>query len=276
MGNYLKLRRVQSEELKDIQLQILNVVSEFCDEYKIRYWLDSGTLIGAVRHKGYIPWDDDIDIAMLRPDFDKFIQLFNSHNERYKFHCYENNAKFYYAFGKVLDTQTVLYEPDKNGTEISINIDVFVYDNAPSNLKLVEKMYKIRDRNNLCEVAYKHQGTAKGSLLRRFSVGVLKGLVKLFPRDYFVKKIVKNAKKYSDKETEYVGDFTGCMTHFICRKSIFNEFIDVEFEGKKYKIPIGYDELLRSVYGDYLQLPPQEQRVSHHKFEAYVYEKFRT
>lgn len=267
-----RLKPIDLNELKKIQLQILDEVATFCEANNINYWLDSGTLIGAVRHKGFIPWDDDIDLAMLREDYDKFIKLFNSHNERYKVYCYENNKKFYYSYAKILDTQTILYEPDERGSKISINIDLFVYDNAPSDMKSAEKIYKKRDRYNTCEFAYKHHGKAKGGVLRRFSVSLLKIFVRMFPRSYFVKRLVKNAKKYSEKDTEFVGDFTGCMTHFICDKASLNEFIDAEFEGKKYKIPIGYDKILRLIYGDYTQLPPEEERVSHHKFKAYIFE----
>lgn len=263
-------KQIDVNELKQIQLEILKAVAKFCEKNGINYWLDSGTLIGAVRHKGYIPWDDDIDIAMLRPDYDKFMQLFNSCNDRYKFYCYENNNEFYYPFGKVLDTNTVLYEPDKFGNKIAINIDVFVYDNAPSDPKSYKKMYKKRDKYNILEVAYKHRGKAKGGLFRRMCVGMLKLFAKMFPRDYFVKNIVKNAKTYSLESTEYVGDFTGCMTHFICNKEVFSEFIDGEFEGHTYKIPKKYDELLRLVYGNYMELPPENERKSHHRFEAYV------
>ena len=118
-----ELRRIEQDELKKIQIEILNVVSTFCEKNDIRYWIDCGTLLGAIRHKGYIPWDDDIDIGMLRPDYDRFMQLFNQENERYKFYSIENNTKFLCPHGKVLDTSTILYEPNKKGNKLSVNID---------------------------------------------------------------------------------------------------------------------------------------------------------
>ena len=107
------MRRIYIDELKKIQINILDQVADFCNKNDISYWLDCGTLLGAVRHKGYIPWDDDVDIGMFRSDFDRFLNLFNQSNERYKVYNIENNNEFYYPFGKVLDTTTILYEPDE-------------------------------------------------------------------------------------------------------------------------------------------------------------------
>lgn len=265
------LIEVNDKKLREIQLEILSAVASFCESHHINYWLDFGTLIGAVRHKGYIPWDDDVDLGMMREDYIKFIELFNQENTRYKFMCYEIDKSFPYPFGKVLDTETVLYEPDERGHKLSINIDIFPYDNIPD-AKTAKKLYKKRDRYSLFQVAKIHKGKAQGNFVRRFFVACLKLFVKIFPRDYFVKKIIKNAKKYSDCNTAFVGDLTGSLTNFTCDKSVFDCFLETEFEGKMFKIPRGYDELLRMVYGDYMQFPPESQRVSHHRFKAYIKE----
>ncbi len=178
-------RRIDAVQLKKYQIDILKTVHRFCIDNKISYWLDSGTLLGAIRHKGYIPWDDDIDIAMLRPDYDKFMRLFNEKNERYKFYTIENNSQFLYPIGKVLDTSTVLYEPNKQGNKLSINIDIFVYDNAPDNDKLVEKMYKKRDLYRRFVLMHSEVRRPNGNLLRRFCVRCLRGAIKLLPSSYY-------------------------------------------------------------------------------------------
>ena len=113
-------REISPAELKTIQLDILDAVAEFCEARGIHYFLDSGTLLGAVRHKGYIPWDDDIDIAMPREDYDRFMKVFNSEQQRYRFCCPEIDPEFYYGYGKIVDPKTVLYEPDEDGKKTAV------------------------------------------------------------------------------------------------------------------------------------------------------------
>lgn len=139
------MKQVTGEQLKKIQLEILDVVTQFCDANGIRYWLDSGTLLGAIRHKGYIPWDDDVDLGMLREDYERFLSIFNKSNDRYRAVSLENDPKFYLPFTKVCDTTTVLYEPDEKGFKLHINVDVFPYDRAPDDDKIAGEMFDRRD-----------------------------------------------------------------------------------------------------------------------------------
>lgn len=260
-------KRIDTPELKEIQLNILREVDAFCKLNDINYWLDCGTLLGAVRHKGYIPWDDDIDIGMLRPDFDRFLRLFNDYSSRYKAYSNENKKDFYYPYGKVLDLTTELYEPDEKGLKLSVNIDVFVYDNVPDSDKKVKKMYKRRDFFRTLNII-RNTGITSRRVLRRFIITTIKCLIKLFPSNFFVKKMIKNSKKYMDKNTKRIGDFTS-YSEITVDKSVFRDFIDVEFEGNKYPAPIDYDIWLTTFYGNYMKLPPLEERRSHHKFIAY-------
>lgn len=264
-------KRATTEELKNSQLSLLKVLHQFCTENHISYWIDSGTLLGAIRHKGYIPWDDDIDVGMLRPDFNRFMESFNKSNTRYKFYCVDNDKSFHYPYGKLIDTETLLYEPDEKGNKLSINIDVFIYDNAPDNDKTVEKMYRKRNfyRRMLNMHLSHHKPT--GSFLKRVLFRCVRLYSKLFSPSYLCKKMSRNAKKYQNKTTLRVGDFTG-FSGIVCEKTVFDKMIDVEFEGETFKAPAGYDVWLRAFYGDYMQLPPPDKRVSQHSFVAYIKE----
>ncbi|MBQ7733281.1 MAG: LicD family protein, partial [Synergistaceae bacterium] len=137
------MRRLEVQELRKIQLEILDVVAKFCDENNINYFLNGGTLLGAIRHKGYIPWDDDIDLGMLRPDYDKFMKLFNENNTRYKFYSNENTKGFFAMCGRVVDTNPNTFAYERT-MKIGIYVDIFVFDNAPDDDELVKKMFDRR------------------------------------------------------------------------------------------------------------------------------------
>ena len=263
------MKEITMDELKRIQIGILDVVDEYCLSNGISYWLDSGTLLGAIRHNGYIPWDDDVDIGMLRPDFDRFIREFNSSNQRYKVICVENDPDCCYVYAKVLDTNTTLYEPDENGIKICVKIDVFVYDNAPNEKRKLKRAYDRRDFLRHCNILRNYNDEPSGGIFRRVMDTFLRVMIKPFPKNYFALKMVANSKKYNGCDTECVGNFTA-FTRMICNKKVFERFIRHSFEGKEYNIPIGYDVWLKSFYGDYMQLPPIEKRVSLHKFKAYI------
>lgn len=263
------MREILLDELKKTQIEILDVVDTFCRENNINYWLDSGTLLGAIRHGGYIPWDDDIDIGMLRKDYDFFLKKFNEKNERYKVYSIENNKNFPYPFGKVLDTHTILYEPNEQGVKLSVNIDVFIYDNAPNDDKIINKMYKKRDFYNKIY----HFLLYKTKLYNVDKLNPVKNTIKKICSKispcFFCRKIVKNSKKYMYKETDWVGNFL-CVTKIKAPKEIFDEYVEVNFEGKNYKAPIGWDRWLTCFYQNYMELPPIDKRVSHHLFKAYI------
>ena len=265
------MKEIDTKRLREIQLEILDVVTDFCGKNGIKCWLNAGTLLGAVRHGGYILWDDDVDLAMLRPDYDKFMAEFNTHNDRYRFVCYENEPESFTHFGKVFDTSTVLYEPDEKGERLSVYIDIFVMDNAPSDEAIRKRMFRRRDILYVCNLGRKlpiFLKPTRGGLMRRLAVYAFRAMLRVFPRHYFVKALVKNARAFADEDTGYAGDFTGTHNAVITR-GLLEEMTQLEFEGKKYNAPVGYKEWLTLLYGDYMQLPPPEKRTSTHFFKAY-------
>ena len=263
------MKKLDISELKQLQLGILDVVHEFCVANGIQYWLDCGTLLGAIRHKGYIPWDDDIDIGMLRPDYDRFMNTFNASNDRYQFLCPELDPEYSLGHGKVVDNQTVLYEPDESGRKLAVYIDVFYYDNAPDDRIQLERMFNKRDWYRRCSLARNMPHDLLGGFVRNVVFDVLHVLTKPFPKNYFALKIVQNSKRFADQKIKRVGSFSS-YSRMTADKDIFDSFIRVEFEGKEYMAPCGYDKWLKAFYGDYMKLPPVEKRVSTHQFKAYM------
>lgn len=263
------MQQLTTDDLKQIQLEILDAVHSFCRDNDIQYWIDCGTLLGAIRHKGYIPWDDDIDLGMLRSDFERFLALFQKErsDSRYYVICNELDSTQPYAYAKVLDRQTVLYEPDENGPELRVNIDIFVYDNAPIDDRECDRMYLARDIYRSMNLL-QNRMIGGHSLVKDFITFWGYHILRHFPTGYFASKVLQNAMKYSGQETGYVGNFTA-FVKFKVPIRVFNSFIEVLFEGKMYPAPVGYDEWLRAYYGDYMQLPPEEKRVTHHMFVGY-------
>ena len=261
-------KEINLPELKKIQIDILNCVADYCEKNSINYFLACGTLLGSVRHGGYIPWDDDIDICMLRKDFNLFINSFNSFSHRYKCYSIDNNKSFYTPYAKVLDLQTILREEGQAGIEGSINIDIFVYDNAPDNDKTVKKMFKKRDIYRTLSNCRRESDFSSYSFYKRILLTILHYLLFIFPRHYFIKKISDNSKRYINLATKRVGNFLS-YSKKVFDKHIFEDYEYGMFEGKKYRIPIGYNEYLNNFYGNYMELPPESKRVSHHAFKAY-------
>ena len=267
----METAKISVDEIKTLQFDILCYVDSFCRSNGIKYWLDCGSLIGAVRHKGFIPWDDDIDIGMLREDYENFIKAFPGTSNRYIFKSMEIDKDYYFAYGKVMDNKTVLYEPNRNGYKIAVNIDVFVYDNAPDDDRKMKRQYDMRDVWRMLNNAQTGLHRKTDNSFKEFAVAVSGVLLNIFPRGYFNKMLIKNSKKYANKNTKRVGNFTA-NARMACDKEVFREFIEVQFEGKSFPAPIGYDLWLKAFYGDYMKLPPVEKRVSQHEFEAYYIE----
>ena len=251
------------DECKKISLDILIDVAKFCDDNKLTYYLSVGTLLGAIRHKGYIPWDDDVDIMMPRKDYKIFCEKY--HHEKYKV-CKPSSGRFYYA--KVYDDTTIKCEPGidyKLYEPIGVDIDVFPLDGIVNDQKIINKLYK-KD----CFLELLWRLSIQPIFYRK---NPLKAINRIIPRIIGSKRIVrmieKNAQTYDYDSSDYVvrmrrspNGFTGALL-----KSIYDKDVG-EFEGYKFCIPKGYDVWLTKFYGNYMELPPENERVVH-EFECY-------
>jgi len=258
-------------ELKGIQLTILNHVDTFCKEHNIRYFLSGGTLIGAVRHKGYIPWDDDIDIMMLREDYELFYEKYlQSEQTRYKLRSHRLENEFLYPFIKVEDNLTVLIEDIAVPCEIGINIDVFPIDSVPES-RIKQKLFYGRTKLWHYLLTLKQLiPDEERSLLKNLAIRVAHFLLFPIPSYIFVRALEKSSMSYRNLLSQKCG--VACWGYGLKEindKSNYEQSILMDFEGYKLPAPIGYDNYLRNVYGDYMQLPPVEKRVTHHGFKAY-------
>ncbi len=261
------MKRIDTiEEIHKIGLEELKYFDKICKENNLNYFLAGGTLLGAVRHKGFIPWDDDIDVAMPRKDYDKLIGI--ESKGRYKIISMENCKDYVWSWAKLIDTNT--YVKEKNIIDIDeygIFIDIFPLDGFGNN-KIIAYIYEfiirfLRGRLGIVINKYEKNVNFIKRLLQKPYEKM--GKLKTYNR------ILKYAKKHDFYTSKYVGSVVGGARG---RKEIFNckiysETLDMNFEGLTLKGMKYYDEYLSKMYGNYMELPPEDKRGGFHTIECY-------
>lgn len=264
------MKKLSLEEIKNIEFELLKKFDSFCKENHIRYFLSNGTLLGAVKYKGFIPWDDDIDVLVPRRDYNKMLDLFKD-SERYQLFSFERNKEYLYPFAKLCCMETQKKEGNIcNGVELGIDIDIFPLDAWMPNLNKAMREVKRINRNMFCLNLTKQVRPDSAHAMKRKIKGVLMFFLKKFGSRFFIQKIIKLSNNVH-KESSYLGCKSWCIyrEREIIPASIFLETVELEFEGEKFPAPAGYDFYLRSLYGDYTKDPPAEKQKSHHSFVAY-------
>lgn len=257
------------DELRSIQLEALKDVHKFCEENNLRYFLAYGTLIGAIRHKGYIPWDDDIDILMPRPDYERFLKTYN--NEIYEALSYKKNKQYPYPYGKVFDKRTVLKEYSSFDLNFGVYIDVFPLDGVPENPQKAKVICeKIHILNNIMNLKKNKVKGIKRSFKKQIMFIILQCIVCFIPYRWVIKKTDKlcSTETYESSK-QHVGCFMDGEYFRLHSKEACKNLILSEFENNQFYIPQGYDEILTNNYGNYMQLPPEKERISTHTFKAW-------
>lgn len=266
------------EVLKRIQREELEIVKEFvriCDKYHIDYFGVFGTTIGAIRHQGFIPWDDDMDFGMLRKDYEKFIKVApKEFGDRYALAGPDCGHRYYNFVSKIYKKGTWFVTNYNHGNfEMGINIDIFVYDNLAEEEKeqkkqmkkatLLRYMYMSKNVN-----FYKNSVFKTGNLIPRLISGAAYYIWKILPisNEFLCRKWKKNAIQFEGK-TQVVTQFndSGIWESRIALEDLY-PLIEVPFEDFSIKVPYAYDKVLREMYGDYMQLPPDEKRQNHYPY----------
>lgn len=253
-------------EIKELELQMLSVFSEFCETHNLTYYLCGGTLLGAIRHKGFIPWDDDIDVCMPRADYDKFIKLYSQLDDN----IYEVRSNqlhnFSAPFAKLVDTRTDVSRvySDSDRTK-HLWIDIFPVDGLPHSIEEVGNIYKRCNRyRSILKLTDCIPGEGK-SKLKAYLKYILKPMANLYGQKRCVNNIEAVAAEHTYEASTYVGIVTNGLYGVGERmlKSEFEQSVMVEFEGKQYPTFSCWDTYLSGIYGDYMTLPPEEKRVTH-------------
>lgn len=265
-------KELSKEEIKNIQLDILKSIHQFCVERGIRYSLAFGTLLGAVRHKGYIPWDDDLDIMMPRPDYDRFMSEYQGTNKRYVVQTYKNDESYFLSLAKVYDSRTEqIIFPTKTG----VFVDIFPIEGLPGTEEET-KLYM----DKYCKLIFhdilytcKNNAYRPGNKLFNAFKYIIKRI--LYPsRRNGIRKLDKLIYSYPYEKCSHAGFVlveTGMKGYL--EKRLFEKYILVPFENDEYYAIAEYDEFLTKRYGNYMQLPPEEERVPGHAAPVYWKER---
>ena len=269
MNNELTLREIQLGTLS-----ILKKIDSICKEIGIEYWGMYGTMLGAIRHKGFIPWDDDLDIGMKRKDYDIFVQYCIDNSEKllpYSIDNFKTVENYPFYISRFCDNRYIV-QFDGISYESGLFIDIYAFDGMgdEEDLKLHrrrEKLLKLWQKGILARSVkgLKYGANTRKQLLNApiLIYGKLRG------NSYFVNKLDNECKKHSWDESKYVGTPAWEFRPIQFRKELFDEIIEVPFEDYVISVPKAYDEILTIYYGNYMQLPPENQRIAHHFYHAF-------
>ena len=260
------MQELSLRELQQVSLDVVLEIHRFCQAHNLRYSLAYGSLIGAIRHKGFIPWDDDVDVIMPRPDFELFCKTFSSETKSLIY--YGNERTAIACFARVSEMRDTTFYADCPWTakRSGVWVDIFPLDGvedlqeeyAQRYFKLqkaCKSVYKFREQNHHIMLKDRPWPIARTLLSR------IKGLNGIIP-SLQIRRIVKEAKTIDYDKAEFIGQvscFDDGPIQFC--KGDFSSYVDVDFEGFKLKAMVGYDHHLKQLYGDYLSLPPEKDRV---------------
>ena len=273
MNKGIVLTDKELKKLQKIELEILIEFDRICRKHNIKYTLSGGTLLGAIRHDGFIPWDDDIDINMTRKEYNKFIkcQKKDLNTDKFYLDCIEtkDDCGMIYSKLKRKDSLYIETASNRDRSEQNIWIDIFPVDKIKSNKSRLSciRVYCLK-----IILMYKY-GYIK-THDNRIIFNIVRFLSIFFNKEKLKKKICKLLTKYNDIDTDYYVEYASTyLGKQIMRKRVYTDYTEHKFENKKFMITKHYDEYLKTLYDDYMKLPPEEDRINHHYVEKIKFPK---
>ena len=267
------MKQMSTEDIKRVANEILLKIKEVCDTHDIKYYLAYGTVLGAVRHKGFIPWDDDIDIYMTRDEFAKFRIVMNKDNSPYKLLCLEDCESYSHPLPKVIDSRTVLHELNKRETmTLGVYVDLFILDVIPNDNMERENFFKgIERRKLIWDFLNSKTWVPEAKLYKNLIRLAFCWTALMNPRKAAL-RLYNYCSRYKDSiDVEIMGNLChnvyGYNREVVKSEWLENKSIEL-FEEVEYPCPKS-DDYLKQIYGNYMELPPVEKRVSRHQADAY-------
>lgn len=265
------------DEIKNIELDLLVQFDDFCSKYDLKYSLAYGTLLGAIRHKDFIPWDDDVDVMMPRKDYEKLFELLCQNHLKMADYISVLTSKdegYYYHFNKIYNNKTIA-KMDNNITYHGVWLDIFPVDNMP-NSRVLSLLFHIKAR-----------------FLRNLIIAATTDFTERNNKKYYIKLILKKitnitgiqnvsdylsryVQKYNNKKSKRVSIVHG--QYSTSADLSYDKYFETErkiFRGRYFEVSKYWDELLRGLYGDYMVIPKHDNQVSHYLKASYKEEKER-
>lgn len=255
------------EKIQQIELSILKDFIKICEENNLEYFLYGGCLIGAIRHDGFIPWDDDIDVIMYREDFEKFLKIMQENPwDKYDVLSSEYTEGYFLLFGKMMLKNTIFEEwwVDQVNFDLGIFLDIYVLDNLSSNK--IKRFYQLKKGRLLKHLmAVSVVKFTNYPLIPQTIANIFHYLIKFFhiPPRFFIKQALKTLTLCQNEHCEMLVDITVIKGPTIFFKKDFSPAKKVKFENITVCVPNNYHRVLTTLYGDYMKLPPIEERRNH-------------
>ncbi len=270
------MRRVSLEEVKKIELEILKYVNRVCQENNIRYSLFAGTLLGAVRHNGFIPWDDDIDICLPIEDYKRLIGILKNENKYLlKYDLFETS--YTYCHAKLVDPNTIVYESEgPNNMDLGIWIDIFPVVGIPNQMSEKEYIKRCDSLNKTVYYSISTNYLYDKKVIRKIAKAVFNFPYALYSKirgtKYWKNKRLRLYEMQEFNQAINVGvvpTIYGEKT--IWPREMFESYTSIKFEDEEFQVVSEWDSCLTKCYGNYMELPPMDKRVPGH-FKAYYRE----
>lgn len=264
------MTKINIEDLKKVEIDMLNNFINVCNILKLKYFLVGGSCLGAVRHKGFIPWDDDIDVALPRPDYDKFIEVAQQYLPDNLFlQNYKTEPDYRLDFAKIRNSDTTFIESENRDLCVNkgIYIDVFPIDGMPTKTsdKKLLKLHKFIAKKYLSRNNCRTTQSKLKWLLKKSTIWVFCLLNKFQKPQKVLEKLEKHYKKFTYSNCDYVVCHGGAWgDKEICPKEQYGKGKEMLFENERVIVPEKTDEYLTHKYGDYMKFPPKEKQISHH------------
>lgn len=273
------MKKLTIADVQKRSLDVLSYIDEICRINDLKYSIFYGSLIGVERHSGFIPWDDDIDIVMLRDDYDQLMKLLSEESSKFKLLSFETSNNYRYPFAKVVDTTTTAKTKQFFGYEdpnFGVFVDIFPIDGIPKTkeeqdeYQLECETYRINMMDTL-GLAYARSYSLVKSLGKLFfKLPYHKRLKKIGDDNFWRAKYNEATRRYDIKQSDYCGYLEFININWgVFPTNWFKEFEDVEFEGRKFQAIKNRRDFLTLRYGNYMELPPVEERITHHPYSFY-------